>query len=72
METNYGSMKLELLALKWAVTEKFHDYLLAAEFLVYTDNNPFSYIKTAKLLCNRDEMGEPVVPVSLQHQISTW
>ena len=36
---NYSSMKLELLALKWAVTEKFREYLLESEFMVYTDNN---------------------------------
>ena len=36
---NY-STKLELLALKLAVTEKFRDYLLGLKFTVYTDNNP--------------------------------
>lgn len=46
---NYSSMKLELLALKWAVTEKFRDYLLGSRFIVYTDNNPLSYLQTAKL-----------------------
>ena len=35
--------KLEFLALKWAVTEKFHDYLFyATSFTVYTDNNPLT------------------------------
>ena len=42
-------MKLEFLALKWAVTEKFCSNLLAAEFEVLTDNNPLSHLKTAKL-----------------------
>lgn len=47
---NYSSMKLELLALKWAVTEKFRDLLIGSEFTVFTDNNPLSYINsTAKL-----------------------
>ena len=46
---NYSSMKLELLALKWAVTDKFRDYLLGSKFVVYTDNNPLSYLQTAKL-----------------------
>ena len=32
---NYSSAKLELLALKWAVTEKFCDYLLGSKFHVY-------------------------------------
>ena len=45
----YSSMKLELLALKWAVTEKFRDYLLGATFSVFTDNNPLSYLNSAKL-----------------------
>ena len=46
---NYSSSKLELLALKWAVTEKFSDYLLGSKFTVYTDNNPLAYIQTSKL-----------------------
>ena len=46
---NYSSAKLELLALKWAVTEKFRDYILASWFTAYTDNNPLAYIKESKL-----------------------
>ena len=46
---NYSSAKLELLALKWAVTEKFRDHLLGLKFTVYTDNNPLAYIQTSKL-----------------------
>ena len=46
----YSSMKLELLALKWAITEKFKDYLHNATFTVYTDNNPLCYfMKSARL-----------------------
>ena len=45
----YSSAKLELLALKWAITEKFRDYLLGSKFTVYTDNNPLAYIQTSKL-----------------------
>ena len=33
-EKNYHSMKLEFLALKWAVTEHFKEYLLYQPFLV--------------------------------------
>ena len=47
---NYSSMKLELVALKWAVTEKFRDLLIGAEFEVYTDNNPLSYLQTTAKL----------------------
>ena len=45
-EKNYHSMKLEFLALKWAVTENFKEYLLYQPFLVKTDNNPLTYIMT--------------------------
>ena len=47
---NYLVHKLEFLALKWAVTDKFHEYLYSSEFEVYTDNNPLTYVlTTAKL-----------------------
>ncbi|KAL7859568.1 hypothetical protein SRHO_G00147150 [Serrasalmus rhombeus] len=47
--TNYSSMKLEFLALKWAMTEKFREYLLGHHCTVYTDNNPLSHLSSAKL-----------------------
>ena len=46
---DYSSAKIELLALKWSVCEKFKDYLLGSKFTVYTDNNPLVYVKTSKL-----------------------
>lgn len=48
-DQNYSSFKLELLALKWAVTEKFKDYLYGSEFVVFTDNNPLVHLETARL-----------------------
>ena len=49
-EKNYPAHKLEFLTLKWAITDKFHEYLYGAEFQVFTDNNPSTYIlTTAKL-----------------------
>lgn len=51
-ERNYHlhSGKLEFLALKWAVTERFRDYLIHSSCVVYTDNNPLTYVlSTAKL-----------------------
>ncbi len=49
-EKNYPTHKLEFLALKWAVTEKFHDLLYGNKFEVKTDNNPLTYVlKSAKL-----------------------
>ena len=41
--------KIELMALKWSVCEKFKDYLLGSKFTVFTDNNPLVYVKTSKL-----------------------
>ena len=46
---NYSSVKLELLVLKWAVCEKFKDYLIGSKFTVLTDNNPLTYICTSCL-----------------------
>ena len=49
-ERNYPAHKLEFLALKWAITDKFHDYLYGTSFEVVTDNNPLTYVlTTAKL-----------------------
>ncbi len=49
-EKNYPAHKREFLALKWAVTDKFADYLQGTKFEVVTDNNPLTYILTkAKL-----------------------
>ena len=48
-ERNYPVHKLEFLALKWAITDKCHEYLYGAEFQVFIDN-PLTYIlTTAKL-----------------------
>ena len=50
-EANYHLHKLEFLALKWVVTDKFKEYLYGGNwFEVYTNNNPLNYIlSTAKL-----------------------
>ena len=47
---NYPVHKLEFLALKWAVTEKYHDYLYGNTFTVLTDNNPLTYVLTSAKL----------------------
>ena len=48
-EQRYHSNKQEFLALKWAATEQFHEYLSLHvknrnEFVVRMDNNPLTYI----------------------------
>lgn len=49
-EKNYPIHQLEFLALKWAVVDKFHDYLYGAKFTVRTDNNPLTYVLTTTKL----------------------
>ena len=59
-EQRYHSNKQEFLALKWAVTEQFHEYPLPYgknrnEFVVHTDNNPLTYIFSS---ANLDAAGQ--------------
>ena len=59
-EQRYHSNKQEFLALKWAVTEQFHEYLLPYgknrnEFVVCTDNNLLTYIFSS---ANLDAAGQ--------------
>lgn len=49
-ESRYPAHKLEFLALKWAITDKFHDYLYGNTFTVVTDNNPLTYLLTSAKL----------------------
>ena len=46
---NYSSAKLELLAIKWVVMEKIHDYLLDLKFHVYMDISHLAYVRESKL-----------------------
>ena len=46
---DFSSFKLELLALMWAVSEKFKAYTLGSHCTVYTDHNPLAHLKTANL-----------------------
>ena len=59
-EQRYHSNKQEFLALKWAVTEQFHEYLSPYgknrnEFVVLTDNNALTYIFSS---ANLDAAGQ--------------
>ena len=59
-EQRYHSNKQEFLALKWAVTEQFHEYLSLNgknrnEFVICTDNNPLTYIFSS---ANLDAAGQ--------------
>lgn len=51
-QKNYPAHRLEFLALKWAVTDKFSHWLKGHRFTVWTDNNPLTHIMTKpKLDC---------------------
>uniref|UniRef100_A0A8C5H551 Gypsy retrotransposon integrase-like protein 1 n=1 Tax=Gouania willdenowi TaxID=441366 RepID=A0A8C5H551_GOUWI len=45
-QMNYPVHRLEFLALKWAVCDKFSHWLKGRHFTAWTDNNPLSYILT--------------------------
>ena len=38
------------MALKWALTDRFQEYLYGGTFDIYTDNNPLTYILTSAKL----------------------
>ena len=59
-EQRYHCNKQEFLALKWAITKQFHEYLSPYgknrnEFVVHTNNNPLTYIFTST---NLDAAGQ--------------
>ena len=66
-EKNYHSTKLEFLALKWAVTEHFKEYLPYQPFLVKTDNNPLTHIMTTP---NLNPYWSPIGWISCKVQLA--
>ena len=53
-ESRYHSSKLEFLALKWALTDQFREYLQYQPFLVRTNNNLLTYVM---MVPNLDAIG---------------
>ena len=45
-ERNYHLGKTKFLSLKWAVMDHFKEYLIYQPFVVWTDNNPLTYLFT--------------------------
>ena len=41
-KSHYPAHKLELLTIKWAMLERFHEYLYGLTFDMYTDNKPLT------------------------------
>ena len=54
-DRSYPAYKLVFLALKWTISDHFHEYLYGGNFDVYTDNNPLTYILT---LAKLDAVGQ--------------
>lgn len=53
-ERNYSAYKREFLALKWAIVDKFRDYLYGPKFTAITDSNPLTYLSTSAKLSPSD------------------
>ena len=69
-EAKYHSSKLEFLALKWAITEQFREYLQYWPFTVLTDNNLLTYILTnTEPGCLRSPVGCGLGRIQHDHQI---
>lgn len=45
-QLNYPAHRLEFLALKWAICDKFSHWLKGVHFTAWTDNNPLTYVLT--------------------------
>lgn len=45
-QQKYPAHRLEFMALKWSVCEKFSHWLKGRSFTVWTDNNPLTYLLT--------------------------
>ena len=43
-KANYSSIKLEFIAIVWAISDKFRHYLMGPKCTVYTDNSYVEYI----------------------------
>ena len=57
-EKKYHSSKLEFLALKWAMTNQFKEYLWYRPFTMRTDKNPLTYVMTTP---NLDVIGHMTI-----------
>ena len=72
-ERNYPAHKLEFLALKWVITDRFHEYLYGGQFDVYTDNNHLTYILTlAKLDATGQRWVASLVNYDFQDILQVW
>ena len=67
---NYSSMKLELLALYWAVTQKYRDLLLKkGVHCLHRQQPPELFANHTKIGCNRDARGCRARSVHIHNQV---
>ena len=52
-QMNYPTHRLEFLALKWAVCDKFSHWLKAKHFTAWTDNNPLKSMALSEARCRK-------------------
>lgn len=76
-EKNYSSMKLEFLVMKWAMVERFKEYLWGQQYIVWTDNNTLSHLDSAKAKILEQMLPGTALPPSIwgggaAGGISTW
>ena len=65
---DFSSFKIELLAMKWAVTEKFKGYLQYSRCTVLTDNNPLVHLQTAQLGATEQRWVAQLAPFNIRIQ----
>ena len=66
-EKEYPAYKLEFLALKLSVYERFQEHLYGGNFQVFTDNNPLTYIL---IISKHDATGQRWVANLANHNFS--
>ncbi|KAJ8020637.1 hypothetical protein HOLleu_40281 [Holothuria leucospilota] len=64
--SDFSSFKIELLGLKWAVADKFREYLIGTKCTVFTDNNPLAHLQTAKLGATEQRWVAQLAPFNLE------
>ena len=62
-ERRHSAMKREILALEWVVTSTYRSYLYGG--VVYTNNNPLKYLRTAKLGAVEQRWAAELAPYNL-------
>ena len=68
---DYSSAKIDLMALKWSICDKFKDYLLGSKFTIFTDNNLLCYIRSSKLGAAQIHWLK-IGTLRLRHSVSHW